>query len=86
MIQTTEPSTTPRNRKADSRTRSISAPDMIDAVVQEKRRNARKNTMLTWSWRFGPMPELHGAVSPQKPSNTSGLAWPLFGQPSSKQP
>ena len=34
----------------------------------------------------GPMPELHGAVSPQKPGNASGLAWPLFGQPSSKQP
>ena len=46
MIQTTEPSTTPRKRNADSRTRSMSAPDMIEAVVQEKRRNARKKTRL----------------------------------------
>ena len=46
MIQTTEPSTTARNRNAESRTRSISAPDMIEAVVQEKRRKARKKTAL----------------------------------------
>jgi hypothetical protein len=47
MIQTTDPRIAARMRKAESRTRSISAPDMIDAVVQEKRRNARKNTALT---------------------------------------
>ena len=46
-IQTTEPSMTARSRNAESRTRSMSAPDMIDAVVHEKRRNARKKTRLT---------------------------------------
>jgi hypothetical protein len=68
----------------------MSAPDMMDAVVQEKRRNARKKTRLRCPVRllsmFGPSPELHGAVSPQKPGTASGLAWPLLGQPSSKQP
>ena len=29
------------------RTRSMSAPDMIEPVVHEKRRNARKKTALT---------------------------------------
>ena len=90
MIHTTEPSATARMRYAESRTRSMIAPDMIDAVVQEKRRNARKKTRLRWPVRllsmFGPIPELQGAVSPQKPGTASGLAWPLFGQPSSKQP
>ena len=46
MIQTPDPSRTARIRYAESRTRSISAPDMIDAVVQEKSRNARKKTAL----------------------------------------
>jgi hypothetical protein len=64
----------------------MSEPDMIEPVVHEKRRNARKKTRLMWSWRFGPIPELHGAVSPQKPGRASGLSWPLFGQPSWKQP
>ena len=47
MIQTTEPRTTARIRYAERRTRSMSAPDMIDAVVHEKRRKARKKTALT---------------------------------------
>ena len=59
---------------------------MIEPVVHEKRRKARKKTPLMWSCRFGPLAALHGAVSPQKPGNASGLAWPLFGQPSSMQP
>ena len=46
MIQTTEPRIEPRMRKADSRTRSMSAPDMIEAVVHEKRRKARKKTRV----------------------------------------
>ena len=46
-IHTTEPSITARSRNAERRMRSISAPDMIDAVVHEKRRNARKKTRLT---------------------------------------
>ena len=91
MIQTTEPSSAPRMRNADSRTRSIRAPDMIDAVVHEKRRNARKNTPLMWSLRFGPIWAAHGAVFWQNPRRTSspstvGLSCPSFGQPSSKQP
>ena len=59
---------------------------MIEPVVQEKSRNARKKTALTWSWRFGPIASLHGAVAPQKPGRASGLLCPSFGQPSSKQP
>ena len=90
MIQTTEPRATARIRYADSRTRSMIAPDMIDAVVHEKRRNARKKTRLKCPVRllsiFGPSPELQGAVSPQNPGTASGLACPFFGQPSSKQP
>ena len=85
-IHTTEPSITARSRKAERRTRSMSAPDMIEAVVQEKRRKARKKTRLTWSWRFGPMPSLQGAVRPQKPGKASGESWPFFGHPSSMQP
>ncbi len=46
---------------------------MIEPVVQEKRRNARKKTPLMWSVRFGPLAVLHGAVRPQKPGNASGL-------------
>ena len=74
MIQTADPRIEPRMRNAESRTRSIRAPDMIDAVVQEKRRKARKKTPLTWSWRFGPIAADQGAVAPQNPSNASGLA------------
>ncbi len=74
MIQTTDPRIEPRMRKAESRTRSMRAPDMIDAVVQEKRRNARKKTALTWSWRLGPIAADHGAVASQKPGSTSGLS------------
>ncbi len=73
-------------RNAESRTRSISAPDMIDAVVHEKRRKARKKTALTWSPRFGPIWAAHGAVIRQKPTKASGLSCPAFGQPSWKQP
>jgi hypothetical protein len=85
-IHTTEPSITARIKKAERRTRSMSAPDMIDAVVQENSRKARKKTRLTWSWRFGPMPSLQGAVRPQKPGNASGELWPSLGHPSSMQP
>ena len=43
-IQTTEPRTHARTRYAESRARSMIAPDMIDAVVHEKSRKARKKT------------------------------------------
>ena len=74
MIQTTEPRTEPRMRYADSRTRSMSAPDMIDAVVHEKRRNARKKTAFRCCWRFGPISSAQGAVWPQNPGNSAGPA------------
>jgi hypothetical protein len=68
----------------------MSAPDMIEAVVQEKRRKARKKTRLRCPVRLlsilGPIPEPHGAVNPQKPGTASGLSWPLFGHPSSMHP
>ena len=43
-IQTTEPRTVVSSRYAASRTRSISAPDMIEPVVQENSRNAAQKT------------------------------------------
>src|ERR687898_783715 len=45
-IQTTEPRSAASTRYAESLTRSSSAPDMIDAVVQLKSRNARKKIRL----------------------------------------
>src|SRR5918994_4572227 len=45
-IQTAEPNSTARTRYAERRTRSSSAPDMIEAVVQLKRRKARKKKRL----------------------------------------
>ena len=54
---------------------------MIEAVVQEKRRKARKKTRLRWpvrlDSRFPPMPALHGAVRPQKPGNSAGTGMAL---------
>ena len=49
-------------RYALRRTRSISAPDMIEPVVHEKRRKARKKTPFRWFCRFGPISSAHGAV------------------------
>jgi hypothetical protein len=87
MIQTPEPRSAVRIRYAESRMRSITAPDMIDPVVHEKRRKARKKTALMWSCRFGPMASAQGAVAPQKPGNSgSGPAWPWAGPPCWKQP
>ncbi len=59
---------------------------MIEPVVHEKSRKARKKTALMWSWRFGPICSAHGAVAPQKPGNSDGPAWPCAGPPGSKQP
>ena len=43
--------------------RSITAPDMIDAVVKEKSRNANQKTPVRWSERLGPILELQGRAS-----------------------
>src|SRR5215218_8061273 len=59
-IQTTDPSTTARIRYAESRARSMIAPDMIEAVVQLNSRNARKKIRLMLFVRFGPKASLHG--------------------------
>ena len=59
-IQTTEPRKTARTRYDDSLTRSSRAPDMIDAVVHENRRKARKKTRLMLLARFGPKVSDHG--------------------------
>jgi hypothetical protein len=90
MIQTAEPSRVVRIRYAERRIRSMTAPDMIEPVVQEKSKKARKKTRLRWpvrsDARFGPMPSLHGAVRPQKPGNSEGPACPSAGPPCWKQP
>src|SRR4051794_35292772 len=59
-IQTTEPRSTARTRNADRRARSMREPDMIDAAVPEKSRNARKKMRLMLFVRFGPNASLHG--------------------------
>src|SRR5215204_5613487 len=59
-IQTTEPRIHARTRYAVRRARSMIAPDMIDAVVHENRRNARKKTRLMLFVRFGPNVSDHG--------------------------
>ena len=46
MIQQTEPISTAMNQKAPERMRSMTAPEMIDAVVIENSRNAAQNTPL----------------------------------------
>src|ERR687890_1044524 len=59
-IQTTEPSRLASTRYALRRARSMIAPDMIDADVQENSRNARKKIRLMLFVRFGPKASLHG--------------------------
>src|SRR5436190_23949590 len=65
-IQITEPRMHANSRYAESRTRSISAPERIDAVVHENRRNAAQKTPEMWSVRFGPRFAAHGYVVEQK--------------------
>src|SRR5918997_1530177 len=59
-IQTTEPSTTASTKYADRRMRSSVAPDMIEAVVHENSRKARKKIRLMLLARFGPKASDHG--------------------------
>ena len=65
-IHTTEPRNAASTRYADSRTRSMSAPDMIEAVVHENRRKARKKMRLMLFVRFGPKASLHGMAAAQE--------------------
>src|SRR5919201_4415538 len=65
-IQMTDPRMHARTRYAESRARSMSAPDKIDAVVHEKSRNAAQNTPEMWSVMFGPKFAAHGYVVEQK--------------------
>jgi hypothetical protein len=64
MIQVTEPSMTAISQKAPDLTRSISAPETIDAVVQENSRNAAQNT---------PFSRAHRAVSASVRPALTGL-------------
>ena len=47
MIQVKEPTSTAISQKAPERTRSMMAPETIEAAVQENRRKAAQNTPLT---------------------------------------
>ena len=49
------------------RARSMIAPDMIDAVVHENSRNARKKIRLMLLVRFGPKVSLHGMPPGTRP-------------------
>src|SRR3954465_5548301 len=63
-IHTTEPSRHASTRNALNRARSMIAPDMIEAVVHENSRNARKKIRLMLFVRFGPKASLHGMLDP----------------------
>src|SRR5215208_3254454 len=79
-IQTTEPRMQARTRYADSRARSMIAPDMIDAVVHEKSRNARKKTRLMLFVRFGPKTSDHG-MPPWQATDEKSLEFGPIGRP-----
>src|SRR5687768_5989103 len=64
-IHTTEPRIAASTRYADSRVRSMSAPDMIEAVVQLNSRKARKKIRLMLFVRFGPKASAHAMLVPQ---------------------
>ena len=66
-IQTTLPSIAASTRYALSRARSMIAPDMIDADVQLKSRNARKKIRLMLFVRFGPKASAHAMPVPRTP-------------------
>src|SRR5829696_8281304 len=79
-IHTTEPSRHASTRYADSRARSISAPDMIEAVVQLNSRNARKKIRLMLFVRFGPKASLHG-IPPWHATEVKSLLFGPIGRP-----
>ena len=59
-IQMTDPRMQASSRYAERRALSIKAPDRIEAVVQEKRRNAAQKTPEIWSVRLGARFADHG--------------------------
>src|SRR5215208_7055346 len=79
-IHTAEPRITARTRYAVSRARSMIAPDMIDAVVHEKSRNARKKTRLMLFVRFGPKTSDHG-MPPWQATDEKSLEFGPIGRP-----
>src|SRR3954452_3399125 len=79
-IQTTEPRMTARIRYALSRARSMIAPDRIEAVVQEKSRNARKKTRLMLLVRLGPNASDHG-MPPWQAAAVKSLELGPIGSP-----
>src|SRR5215218_1302966 len=79
-IQTTEPRRHASTRYAERRARSISAPDMIDAVVQLNSRNARKKIRLMLFARFGPKASLHG-MPPWQATEVKSLLFGPIGRP-----
>src|SRR5215210_5002258 len=79
-IHTAEPRMTARTRYADSRARSMMAPDMIDAVVHEKSRNARKKIRLMLLVRFGPKASDHG-MPPWQAAAVKSLEFGPIGSP-----
>src|SRR5919109_2426006 len=79
-IHTTEPSMHARSRYAVRRARSMIAPDMIDAVVHENSRKARKKTRLMLFVRFGPKVSLQG-MPPWQATDVKSLEFgPIGGE------
>src|SRR3954471_99196 len=79
-IHTTEPSRHASTRYALSRARSMIAPDMIEAVVHENSRNARKKIRLMLFVRFGPKASLHG-MPPWHATEVKSLLFGPMGRP-----
>src|SRR5215208_6725768 len=79
-IQTTEPRMQARIRYADSRARSMIAPDRIDADVQLNSRNARKKIRLMLFVRFGPKASLQG-MPPWQATEVKSLLFGPIGRP-----
>jgi hypothetical protein len=79
-IQTTEPSMQARIRYAESRARSMIAPDMIDAVVHENSRKARKKTRLMLFVRLGPKVSDQG-MPPWQATEVKSLEFGPIGRP-----
>jgi hypothetical protein len=79
-IHTTEPSRLARIRYADRRTRSSSAPDMIEAVVQENSRKARKKMRLMLLARLGPNVSDQG-MPPWHATDVKSLEFGPIGSP-----
>ena len=60
---------------AARRMRSMTEPDMMEAVVHANKVNAPQNTPVALSCRFGPIESPHG--TPPAPASKSGMK-PLY--------